>query len=280
MRVPMSANIVLLVVALILLGAQANAASTTSGPLVIQQKNVPVRITEPGSYVLASNLRVSDPAVNAIFVDTDNVTIDLNGFTIFGPERGPVGSGSAVNTSVKDNVVVKNGGVRGFYDPAAACIHLPGVNNRVENVRVQSCPQQAIFVGCASVIIDCQVSSSGSGINTDGTAQVVNNTFFDTGGYCIQTYGGRPNCTGGALVMSNTCNRSQPGGLGIRVVGPGHRIESNVITGVEIGIDLSESEGSFFAKNLLYGVSVPFVDAEDDVDGADVDPSLANIIVP
>jgi hypothetical protein len=47
----------------------------------------PVLITTPGSYRLASNLVVADANLDAIFVNPEvqDVTLDLNGFTIEGP---------------------------------------------------------------------------------------------------------------------------------------------------------------------------------------------------
>src|ERR1700733_5595894 len=43
----------------------------------------PYFITLPGSYYLTTNLMISS-GNNAIVIETNNVTIDLNGFTIFG----------------------------------------------------------------------------------------------------------------------------------------------------------------------------------------------------
>lgn len=264
----------LILVVLFLMTLPIGALPNPPGPREIRQKDVPVRITEPGSYVLTSTLRITDPDVTAIYVESDDVTIDLNGFTIIGPEIGDVGTGYGINTDVRNNVVVRNGGVRGFFAPAGACIHLPGSNNRIENVRVQSCPAEAIFVGPSGAVVDCQIAYSGSGVNTDGATLVLNNTFLDSGGYCIMTYGGSPNAYGGVVVMGNTCKSSSGEGTGIIVLGPGNRIEGNVVTGTYNGIDLSQSTGSFFAGNLVQGiVDTAVVGAGDDWDGG-------NYIIP
>ena len=45
----------------------------------------PVTISVPGSYRLSSNLTVPDADTKAISVEADDVTIDLNGFSIIGP---------------------------------------------------------------------------------------------------------------------------------------------------------------------------------------------------
>jgi hypothetical protein len=75
-------------------------AFAVDGQVLINQSTVmaaggfPYKITHPGSYKLSGNLVV--PAdVDGIDILTDNVTIDLNGFTISGPDTC-TGSGSTV----------------------------------------------------------------------------------------------------------------------------------------------------------------------------------------
>src|SRR6266571_8801026 len=45
----------------------------------------PVIISVAGSYKLSGNLTVPDANTTAILITADNVTIDLNGFSIVGP---------------------------------------------------------------------------------------------------------------------------------------------------------------------------------------------------
>src|SRR5688572_25403327 len=45
----------------------------------------PVTISLPGSYRLSSNLTVSNMTTSAVLITTNDVTLDLNGFTIKGP---------------------------------------------------------------------------------------------------------------------------------------------------------------------------------------------------
>ena len=45
----------------------------------------PVTISQPGSYKLSSNLTIADPFGTVIQITADDVTLDLNGFTIQGP---------------------------------------------------------------------------------------------------------------------------------------------------------------------------------------------------
>ena len=84
----------------------------------------PVTITESGSYRLTSNIIVSSPIVTIIAVNADNVSIDLNGFSLIGPTvcSGSTvtctntGPGDGIDASNNDNVIVRNGTVRGMGD--------------------------------------------------------------------------------------------------------------------------------------------------------------------
>src|SRR2546428_10232429 len=53
----------------------------------------PVTLSVAGSYRLSGNLTVPDANTSAIQVTADNVTIDLNGFTILGPVVCSAGAG-------------------------------------------------------------------------------------------------------------------------------------------------------------------------------------------
>ncbi|MFT7723951.1 MAG: hypothetical protein QM788_14165 [Roseateles sp.] len=88
----------------------------------------PVTINQPGSYKLTGNLTVP-PGVDGILVKAENVTLDLNGFTIRGattctmPSNGysvtcsspSHHAGVVVNSSSEAESVVRNGTVQGFW---------------------------------------------------------------------------------------------------------------------------------------------------------------------
>ena len=246
--------------------------SFAGGAQQISQKDVPLVITKPGSYCLISNLTVSSPDVSAITNNADNVTIDLNGFSVTGPGKGVPGIGIK-NDMMKmvDNVVVKNGTVRGW----GIGIHLHGTNNRVENVRVFEAAH-GIFVGRSSIVSQCQMASCSVGVDTDDGSMVLNNTIYSMDHHCIGTSGGNVP-VGGVTVMGNNCRLSF---IGIKVQGQGNRIEGNTITQCDTGIDLSEGNANYFAKNLLQGNATQWVGDSDDINGYSVDPALSNIILP
>jgi hypothetical protein len=69
----------------------------------------PYTISAPGSYYLTGNLTVASG--NAITITTDNVTLDLNGFTI--SSTSPSASGNAIDiTGGRNNLAIFNGNIR------------------------------------------------------------------------------------------------------------------------------------------------------------------------
>src|SRR5436190_22647803 len=101
----------------------------------------PITISLSGSYRLSGNLTVSDPNTDAIDITADDVTIDLNGFSIIGPtvcklQTGPppitcspAGSGTGILTG-NSNITVLNGKIRGM----GTGLNLAGDAARVEKV--------------------------------------------------------------------------------------------------------------------------------------------------
>lgn len=94
-----------------------------------------------GSYRLTSNLQVTDANTFAIIANADDVTIDLNGFTITGPttctwtgttpECTGTGSGSGI-LAFKPGFVLSGGTIRGMGHHGVEAHE----NARIENVSV------------------------------------------------------------------------------------------------------------------------------------------------
>jgi hypothetical protein len=88
----------------------------------------PVTISLPGSYRLDSNLTVPNAATSAIVVTAANVSIDLNGFSILGPNtcasNGLIvgiqivctsnSTGIGIDASASTNVSIQNGSIVGM----------------------------------------------------------------------------------------------------------------------------------------------------------------------
>jgi hypothetical protein len=132
----------------------------------------PVTISEPGSYRLSSNLVVNE-AVTVIEITASDVTIDLAGFSIVGPNKcagSPVactiqgGSGIGIKAVADagpspENVRVMNGTVRGMGGHG---IRMMGNGTVVERVHAVSNGGPGIVVGLGS-IVDSMAMFNGSG---------------------------------------------------------------------------------------------------------------------
>lgn len=119
--------------------ANALAGSVTPG----DTPGFPVTISQSGSYKLSSNLVISDPNGTVILITADNVTIDLNGFSIIGPSvcngHGitPTTSCTIVNTesvgidaTLRVGITILNGVIRGMAFVGFVCLedaHVEGI---------------------------------------------------------------------------------------------------------------------------------------------------------
>jgi hypothetical protein len=205
--------------------------------------SAPFTINSPGSYYLTANVTVSSG--NAITVVANNVTLDLNGFTIASTENPAaagcaiaVGSSSAVtNVSILNGFisggVINNGGIYsgpgfgyGVYAPGGN----PAVNVRVSGVSVYGCRYYGIFLLYNNTSVQsCNVNTVGSygidaqsvsdsvvlncGTGTALTATTANNCYAVLSGSgdgifsdtAINCYGSTPSGHGVYAAQSATC---------------------------------------------------------------------------
>ena len=92
----------------------------------------PVWINDPGSYRLTGDL-VPPPGVSGIDIFADDVTLDLNGFSISG--SGEVGTADGIGFSTS-NVEIRNGTVSGFLRHGIFGISNQSTHARVIGIRV------------------------------------------------------------------------------------------------------------------------------------------------
>jgi|GEM_PF-2855819 len=98
---------------------------------------LPLTIMEPGYYVAVEPL-VYPGAGPGILVTTNDVTLDLNGYTLSGPI---VGASSGIQQMFGlRGLMVKNGGLTGWGNlPGTAGIFAGGGNNRFECLHIYDC---------------------------------------------------------------------------------------------------------------------------------------------
>lgn len=133
------------------------------------------RIDAAGSYYLTENV-IAGPGFAGIEVNSINVTIDLNGYTI-------VGAGSDMLDGISgfgsDDVTVRNGFVQNFGRDGISL----GERARVTGVTVKLCGQDGIdVVGDGAIIRDCAVVECGSTGVATGSGSVVSGCRVDSCG--------------------------------------------------------------------------------------------------
>jgi hypothetical protein len=209
----------------------------------------PVTISESGSYRLGSNLVVPDGGTTAIQITADDVTLDMDGFSIIGPNtctpnpvRCTISGGSgigivAVNPTGPSpaNVRVRNGVVRGMGGHG---IRMMGDGTSVEHVQSVSNGGPGIVVGQGSIIDSLtELNSSGAamvGLVVRGSVSMNNvfGIFVRPGGVAIGNVAIGNAATGlavnNASATNNTANNN--GSFGIDADCPGTLV-GNTATG-------------------------------------------------
>ncbi|MCC6678119.1 MAG: right-handed parallel beta-helix repeat-containing protein [Phycisphaerales bacterium] len=232
-----NASLAMAIVGAITLVVVAGPLDPPSGPVqptgrtqINQQyfiTSLPYTISTQGSYVLTGDL-IGVAGQHGIVVNADNVTIDLNGFSIAGVPSSLDGINAV---GFRENLTVRNGLIRdwggnGMQSNTAQC--------RVENVIAIGNGAQGIDVGGSSVITGCVAQGNGfDGINSGGGAIIGcvsdsnGGTGIDSAGLvadCVSegNSGDGINVAGDSLVRGCRVVRNGRGvttGIGVCVVG-------------------------------------------------------------
>ncbi len=221
--------------------ARALAGGVTPG----DAPGYPVTISQSGSYRLTGNLSQSNPTKNVIDIWANDVTLDLNGFTLKGESsctrnanngvvvcsNGGSYSGSGIDTSSSVRVVIRNGRIVGMANHG---ILAGGGTVDVDNVTVEHCDGYGLYqirqVSRANARLNRQDGiNAGYGMVTESLAE--NNGA--TGISCA-------NCVGN-IARSNL--------TGIRVL-DGVAERNAVISNKTAGIDAGRS---LVRTNVVYG---------------------------
>jgi len=219
------------------LAMHAQGSLTPSGPPAPVMKSLdqieprtpiasaPFTITQPGSYYLTTNLNVTSG--NAITINANQVTLDLNGYTISSVEAAPTGVGILLaNPAGSSDITLRNGHItgsvtnngdtysgHGFASGVSYTANVPN-NVRVSDVSVSGCLTNGIFLSTGSTTVEsCTVQTVGNiGIEASavyhstvlscGLYGIVANTLSDCHGESygngsgVYAYGSMNNCYG------------------------------------------------------------------------------------
>jgi parallel beta-helix repeat protein len=178
---------------------------------LIQESDLPLTITESGSYYLVENIALATANTNAITVAASNVSIDLNGFILTGPNTGASGAAIAADTATRENVTVANGSITQFV----IGIQLPGKGSRISNVAATGNLNTGIYTGDSSLIEKCVASANPSiGIKV-GTDSIVRDSIARSNSYEFMGMKMGTGIEAGASCTISRCTVYDNGSLGI-----------------------------------------------------------------
>jgi hypothetical protein len=163
--------------------------------------DLPLTITEPNSYYLVEDISFASTANHAITIECNDVTIDLMGYTLKGPDSG---TKSGIYMNGCSNVEIRNGTLRdfGFYGiqgggngKGLRIVAMRVVSNGGDGISVWSChnnlikgctvgenDQMGVTVGVGSTVAGNVVYGNDTGINTSFQCTITGNTVHDNDG--------------------------------------------------------------------------------------------------
>jgi hypothetical protein len=210
--------------------------------------SVPFTISQPGSYYLTKNLNVTGG--DAITINANQVTLDLNGFTVSSTAPSATGSGIQLAANLAD-ITILNGRIKGGVTNNGGVFNGPGFANgikysagllanvRVAGVSVSGCLNYGIYLN-TGVVESCTVQTVGnygivaSSISHSTAVGCGNDAIFADNaancyGFSSSSYGvhatSAENCRGASsssigldALTANNCYGSSGSGYGISVL--------------------------------------------------------------
>lgn len=225
--------------------------------------SVPFTISIPGSYYVTTNLTVPG-AASAITINANNVTLDLNGFTLTGVNQLFDG----ILAESETNILIRNGAINNFavgvdaYSASAVS---------VEHIRVSNVEGYGIFLLGSAMARDCMVSGTTEtgfdGIFVNGGV-VVDCVVSGCAGNGIEAQSSQVrHCLvetnrGVGILLDGTCHlvgntlAGNSGTYNVEITGTNNCVEDNHVTG-SIGIGIFVPAGSsnnIIARNSVEGL--------------------------
>jgi hypothetical protein len=193
--------------------------------------SAPFTISQSGSYYLTAKITVATG--DAITINADNVTLDLNGFTMSSTAPSAIGTAIQLSNGRK-HVAIHNGHISsgvtvsgGVYSGSGFGngVSYPSVaptNVRVTNLGVYGCRFAGINLGPNSTLIEsCEVDTAGDlGLSA---VSVSNSSAVRCGNYGI--YANR---------ASNSAGDSTGSGIGVRVTDAAEHCVGTSVTGTGV----------------------------------------------
>jgi hypothetical protein len=238
-------------------GLSGDASTGTARVHCIPIFAVPAVITQAGVYCLVGNLSTDMDNGSAIHIASSNVTLEFNGFVLDGLGADQATTGTVGVFGVGQNITVRNGTVRGFYQGIALTALGDAHGQIVEYMRVDRNTAVGILVGGTASIVrrNVVVSTGGSGFSGPNT----------------NAYGILTTAALGPRVLDNdvagVVKQGTGQAVGIFLSGTeGGLVVNNRVTGADMGVVFSQGLGFSHGKyrdNLTFFVNTPYVGGTD-----------------
>lgn len=187
---------------------EINADCAAFGCFSGDSAGYPVTIPFPGSFRLTSDLTTNSVNTTLIVVTSDLVSIDLNGFSLSGPVTcsgstlscSGSGTGDGIDAGNDDNVVIRNGTIRGMGDNGIRVCR----GARLENLTVAENGDLGIDAQCPGGRLDNLVvqENGNNGVSLGfGASYLTNSTVYNNGSQGV--FGGH---CGNVLMSGNASN--------------------------------------------------------------------------
>jgi parallel beta-helix repeat protein len=214
---------------------------------------LPYSISNSGSYYLTTNLT----GTAGIQILTNNVSLDLEGFTLTGN-----GSGYGIEIFNETNIVVCNGNMVQWYIGLYAA---GAYSCRFEHL---ICSQDAEGISAGSLAIASECMASGNsldGMDFEGGSRIINCSARYNGGYginagteanvtgCVADYNGQDGIfldrgmVKDCLAENNKCLNNKLAGVASDE--GGNRFDGNDVTGNGFGIQAGNTTGNLIIRN-------------------------------
>lgn len=234
------------------------------GVTSVDAPGFPVVIANGGSFRLTSDLTVPDENTRAVDLESNHITLDLNGFSIIGPNTC-TGTGSSLTctqtgneTLVRisgENITIRNGTIRG--SASTGINQFGNIGPTVlESLTVTYSAKEGVEfltdVNDQITIANCRfIRNSGAGIGLGGDgAQIINSVFSHNQGNGIAIENGR-----GHLVRDSQFTGNGSAGISIEgATSEAHLILSNIITdNADLGVRVAAGSAFSYGGNQIDG---------------------------
>jgi hypothetical protein len=205
-------------------------------------------ISQSGSYYLTANI-VGVTGKNAISIQADHVTIDLNGFALTNFASSP-GTGILV-LSAHRNLEIRNGIVRGWSKGVDTSL---AIDTLVERIYASDNQSDGIKVGFNSTLTDCASFSNGGNGFTLATGCVISRCTATFNSHGINNPGG-PGVVSECFVSQNSLNGIYVNGGSIRDCVALDNTGSGIVSTSRCSVHDCQSDGNMQNGFFLFDAS-------------------------